>query len=100
MNEPKHTPGPWVATLRLAGTKSVRTAVCTKHDKMVCDTFRIPIEEAEANAALIASAPEMLALLKRAHEYMLNTINPATIDHETRRLEIEIRAAIFKAEGN
>ena len=50
MNEPK----------RLAGTKAVRTAVCTKHDKMVCDTFRIPIEEAEANAALIATCPILL----------------------------------------
>lgn len=42
----------------------------------------------------------MLVLLKRAHEYMLSMINLATIDQETRRLEIEMRAAIAKAEGN
>lgn len=92
MNKAKHTPGPWVATLRLAGTKSVRTAVCTKHDKMVCDTFRIPIEEAEANAALIAAAPELLALLIESLTGMTQT--------QYHDFEQRVIAAIAKAEGN
>jgi len=94
----KHTPGPW----------------CVRHDDMVCSQEgRIiadcestpyamrpapPIVEDKANATLIAAAPAMYALLKRAaislQEYCAE-INGDMNDS----LACEIEATIAQAEG-
>ena len=94
----KHTPGPW----------------CVRHDDMVCSQEgRIiadcestpyamrpapPIVEDKANATLIAAAPELLAALKAASEWL----NDMGCEHEEPDLTCVVclvNAAINKAEG-
>ena len=94
----KHTPGPW----------------CVRHDDMVCSQEgRIiadcestpyamrpapPIVEDKANATLIAAAPELLAALNAASEWL----NDMGCEHEEPDLTCVVclvNAAINKAEG-
>lgn len=61
--ERSHTPGPWVVTAdRLLRVSTLRydLTICTTG----CDTSQR--DSWEANARLIAAAPELLALCKRA----------------------------------
>lgn len=55
----KHTPGPWKYV-----TRHDMHGVHDAMDNDICETFG---EEAEANARLIAAAPDLLADLQRAH---------------------------------
>lgn len=63
----KHTPGPWTAgkfqDTGLNNQISVHPAICTAYGAK---------EEAEANARLIAAAPEMLAALQEVQIYVDN----------------------------
>lgn len=114
-----HTPGPWT-TLRGFPTRVVPAAhanlalggsVYAADDRSNFATIiasatyddwsgpefshRIRRPEAEANARLIAAAPEMLAALKRAAEYLIETI---TAQEGAAVLEA-VDAAIALAEG-
>lgn len=83
----KHTPAPW----KLAGATTISNAdatACIAH----VSTFSIEQSEADANAALIAAAPELLqALIKAERELAYH----ASTRH-SRKLPA-IRAAIAKA---
>lgn len=64
-----HTPGPWVA--KVDDLVPERGAVYVEgplgwEDQSVCETYRFSrdIQEDEANARLIAAAPDLLAALK------------------------------------
>ena len=91
-----HTPGPWDYWLQpTKGTYRIRHAI---------DGNRIIVGviTKKANACLIASAPEMLALLKEAEE-LLND-HYSDIDNNgnangAMRLVLELRVLIAKAEG-
>lgn len=66
MSESKHTPGPWIASKY---SSVVGCPVVNQIGHVVCNTasagtFESGKEEAEANAKLIASAPDMLDALK------------------------------------
>lgn len=61
----KHTPGPWIAkrgSVRIAATPDDGVAECWRHvdGGTLCPT----LEEACANARLIAAAPDMLTALQ------------------------------------
>lgn len=58
---PKHTPGPWVAQ---------GTAVMKLHDLLGAATADENAEQAEANVRLIAAAPDLLAALRDALEFI------------------------------
>lgn len=60
----KHTPGPWMV---LPSVQNGQFAILTKHGprKDIACTYGFPGDPREANARLIAAAPEMLALLRR-----------------------------------
>lgn len=68
----KHTPGPWYAkdghVFSSAGFDAVQALATSDHNShpMVadCNKSNMTIAEADANAALIAAAPELLAALK------------------------------------
>ena len=66
----KHTPGPWKFS-GTAGLETVRTEE-SRHfvawPTVTRDGQRMPSDEVEANARLIAAAPEMLAALEVARE--------------------------------
>jgi len=66
-----HTPGPWHAIIDNEGDVTYVTAD-SANDRDICDFYHVsregsqtyPKENAEANARLVAAAPEMLAALE------------------------------------
>ncbi len=77
----KHTPGPW-KYIAWHGQHGVHDAM----DNDVCETFG---EDAEANARLIAAAPELLEALMRLDAY--HSLMVSSVDRQA------IRDAIAKA---
>ena len=63
----KHTPGPWKAqSHQRASLAEASVEIESKSGRTICDMGDYPNDEDRANARLIASAPEMMELLKRA----------------------------------
>lgn len=93
----EHTPGPWQAvedaltTVRVVavrpGTQVIERDICEFH-------FGAKDEE-EANARLIASAPDLLAALKGLTDFLSGHRSKSQVVALAR----EARAAIAKAEG-
>jgi len=94
----RHTPGPWVVSddglvtgrdgrVRFAGTPSID----------IFDASEWPSElatEAQANARLIAAAPDLLAALKELYGHAYGAGIPSM-----RQPMLNARAAIARAEG-
>lgn len=92
--ELKHTPGPWQYLAKLSGSENHKgfRIVCERRDGWwIADTSPIDQDgtEGEANARLIAAAPDLLAACLKAR--------PAVIHQLT--LWKELRQAIIKATG-
>ena len=62
MNEPKHTPGPWIVDKYCAN--QVRQPMLSKRRRIVCP----PDADGIKDARLIAKAPDMLELLRDAFD--------------------------------
>ncbi len=104
----KHTPGPW--TYHLGRGSNPRLHIQTMGGYQIASTpeinpHRMAAEEnagREANAALIAAAPELLAALQGAEKAIVKALPFCPPDDEAHFvgewLE-EIRAAIQKAQG-
>ena len=88
--EAKHTPGPWMA--------KKEKVLCEKHWTVIahCSDYVDGPDDipAEANAKLIAAAPELLSELKAALRIFERDMVKARPDQYER-----IRAAISKAEA-
>ena len=86
----QHTPGPWWAVngVVLCGDKNDPEIVCAPSQ----DIMAVRTEDDEANARLIATAPEMLRLLKG-----LTNDNQSTMREEA--LKGTARALLAKIEG-
>lgn len=69
MKNTQHTPGPWSAVFG-NGLLSVSVQAPTTHVCLVSKLPTLRCEEAEANARLIAAAPELLAALQKAETWM------------------------------
>lgn len=82
----KHTPGPWVAQAWLCHAKTSVLAI-GKTQVAECSGCGATATEEEANARLIAAAPELLELLQRCVRY--GGLYP--------ELKEDAVAAIFKA---
>jgi hypothetical protein len=100
--KPSHTPGPWHAVYDADGD----CAIFDKQDELLAVTVGdpdIPLEEDEANADLMAAAPEMLEALEAAldelHEINLVRPRPPRGPELTIAAENKVRAAIQKAKG-
>lgn len=99
----QHTPGPWEADIRIA-----QAIVVDSHGNAVADIARHEFsvteqsysdQRIEANAQLIASAPELLSALKAlhsCHRAFSESESWTTLDDGARELA---EAAIAKAEG-
>lgn len=93
----KHTPGPWDAGLERMGDPDKRKIWATSLQVASAASMWISQEVQEANARLIAAAPEMLEALKEAKEFIENLQLP---DSEwSRTLDLCV-AAIAKAEDS
>lgn len=88
MNTPKHTPGPWAVTGemdRIHGGEVIlpNNGSNTSPIAVVCDFNRYDRDaERQANAQLIAAAPEMLELLAQLTAYLYATNNPAALPQD------------------
>lgn len=101
MAETTHTPGPWtVIRSKMATDGAFDYAIGTDGSPVIAEAFGRDAKggwpNAEANARLIAAAPEMLAALQEA-EGELYQVPPA--DAEQERVLAVVRAAIAKATG-
>ena len=81
----KHTPGPW----HLEADEKLSAISCGKGEEYKSIAF-LTLPNHQANARLIASAPELLEALKMALVWL---------DYEGKYDVLAIRAAIAKATG-
>lgn len=100
-----HTPGPWVASeghpsdvwhVDMPGR--AWSVVVGRHD----EDFDQPVEEVQANAKLIAAAPDLLAALRLGLEWSADDGYPddhCMVSPCERAFRQAARAAIAKAEG-
>ncbi len=99
----KHTPGPWEVETLLDESEGDalgfpwHDARITSNGRDVCKLYGVGMEyfrdpEQQANARLIASAPDLLAALKHLLDDWERVHGPIPDNHEA-------RAAILKAEG-
>jgi hypothetical protein len=114
----KHTPGPWsvkndyderhIVIANIDGESFPDGTTSYTYD-FVCDTYGGDYESASrvvanANARLIAAAPELLEALRKADQFMTNGIELGyiklpTIPDPALATPGIVRAAIAKAEG-
>jgi len=66
MSEPKFTPGPWRAGKSIYQSQA---RVVAEKGGRVADVFAYEEDQAHANAALIAAAPEMYELLQKMYYF-------------------------------
>ena len=67
----QHTPGPWFAVCRMVEVDDDHADICsTNPDLFGQGHLAPPIEEQQANARLIAAAPDMLAMLQEVADYL------------------------------
>ena len=89
------TPGPWAATAGFVRAK--HGAICKmSHDSAIKYAAGQGSVEDAANAALIASAPELLEAVREAADYFHDFVES---DHDEVRLAKIMRMAIQKATG-
>ncbi len=86
-----HTPGPWRVGRTTGGLLGIWSRRSRADSPDVCSVASVPDARDEANAHLMAAAPELLAACKRALE------DDGRLQGATRRGDI--RAAIAKAEA-
>jgi hypothetical protein len=105
--EAKHTPGPWNTDEQVIFASSGEAVASTWKFGQFDVGGRGSHAEADANARLIAAAPELLAALKSALSWItvLTETSPGNaedmrdMEHKRDYLGAELRAAIAKAEG-
>lgn len=106
MSTPKHTPGPWTAGDIIRAPSKTKYAsdgrgIC----KLYSETRKQLVNEQQANARLIAAAPELLEELRRALEFLRGDAARLMRDgafepHNILRRQIRsVEAAIAKATG-
>lgn len=104
MSAGKHTPGPWTHCAPTSDTANTDHLVLGRNDHLVAGVIDdAPPDEVEANARLIAAAPDMLAALK-ATAGNIRSLGPAgALSHVPFAPYQEwlavVDAAIAKAEG-
>ena len=100
----QYTPGPWaIAPKSLGGAEQIYTE---KHGRIATINNTYPDAEAEANARLIAAAPELLQACKKAYQQLRDIQSAlAIIAYGAEGVEIYpdgcemiLEAAIAKAE--
>lgn len=92
----KHTSGPWDTQGGYVYDSEGRI-VCNPHDCLEELGSRISGREREANARLIAAAPELLNVCKAALSLLLD---PDATEKDADMVTDELRVAISKAEGD
>ncbi|MDP3491786.1 MAG: hypothetical protein Q8R82_01635 [Hyphomonadaceae bacterium] len=94
----KHTPGPWEVRWRFGRL----TTVSGRQRYPICDTGTAPFRQAnqrreEANARLIAAAPDLLSALRELEGWRMQALD--MMPPEIRGSWMRAHAAIAKATG-
>ena len=102
MSEAKHTPGPWEfgpnhSSTGLAGQLVVRPAGEFPHGEWVADVGSMYDDHREANARLIAAAPELLAALQEVTMVLDRIFGVEGREPDAESISGRARAAIAKA---
>ena len=95
------TPGPWAqAGQRVNGPAGVLVAWCGEASSIdvAGGFYAVSKTEAEANARLIAAAPDLLAAVRAAHEYLLCIPEPGG-DDDAVRITSQCAAALARVEA-
>lgn len=97
----KHTPGPWEISKHGTPAHSPQFGVYAPNSPWngVNDLAIVKDDNAEANAQLIAAAPDLIEACKMAEEFLRLECDCSESDDDGNPLK-ELRAAIAKAEGN
>lgn len=93
----KHTPGPWHT-----GNGNATRIIYAADGYAVADAkayHGVPIAQCEANAALIAAAPELLAACHYALDCATNKRDGRTLEEMAAKVREMLADAIAKAEG-
>jgi hypothetical protein len=93
----KHTPGPWVARQSAHGPIDIFDS--QERDVVTVYGGGVPSEHKQANARLIAAAPELLDALKAMDAAICEGFETQAGRMAGRKALIAARAAIAKAEG-
>jgi hypothetical protein len=105
MSESKHTPGPWEASEVMLDSGKAIMAPGRRRKQTVATVYRVigyeydTSPEAEANARLIAAAPELLAALEALAAAMESVAAQYPDDLLLGSEYADARAAIAKAKG-
>lgn len=102
MSANKHTPGPWETDRNNVHTGQIATIHhCLNNDWVEVWSPNWPMDEAEqeANARLIAAAPELLEALILLEREMIESGNAGSADYGWKPAIEKTRAAIAKAGG-
>lgn len=102
MSQKKHTPGPWSYWCGYNHMDRIEAEVTAEGGDIVIASYNHLIEEGEANAILIASAPDLLEALQAiigACDRCEKDDNTSLIDEFTDEIESKARAAIARAKG-
>ena len=102
-----HTPGPWILRACSTNCNSGRRTLYVMNSlpdidgKCVANVIAGPTSNPawDANACLIAAAPDMLAACKELLAEVEHAIRQAGYDPDNRESITQARAAIAKAEG-
>ena len=100
MTQANHTPGPWNLGEEIDNFRSISVPLWSEFANVVVrleDDDR-PYFRGEANARLIAAAPDLLEALTEAEAYM-SIVEPRSDKAEYGRTLGVVRAAIAKATG-
>ena len=98
----QHTPGPWKAAHAIQDDAAARyiwsvTDKATGHRELIATIPYAEGDHINADARLIAAAPDMLAML---HEVIELLNNPDADGTDANRVERQILAVIAKATGD
>jgi hypothetical protein len=95
----KHTPGPWVAIPTLSGAISINRTARVPIAQVGGAGWHLGQEMAEANARLIAAAPELLSALEEARLQIQYLHEKFSHTGSGNAVLSRIEAAIAKATG-
>lgn len=108
MNEPKHTPGPWLRTITgppgspviITGTGGRIGATTQAGEIARVQSIPEAWGDSEANARLIAAAPDLLEILTLAVRYLDSPeVRALPFARPAESVADQARAAIAKTEG-
>jgi len=89
----KHTPGPWECTIY---SGAFDQPLIISESGVIGRLHSFPERQHEANARLVASAPEMLETLKRVSRYFIDLQNRCALTSSEERLWKEVSRMIYQ----